>query len=136
MKQFYVGIKGVVRVGDACLVLKKLQGNDVYWDIPGGRMDADESIEETLARELAEEVGLTDYRVGQLVGAYRLPQALPDGQGLVLLFYTVLAQSFAIRLSEEHAGVLWVTKDTLPMLLSSGIRIEPGHYQALEAALG
>jgi predicted NUDIX family NTP pyrophosphohydrolase len=56
MKQFNVGIKGVVRRQDGAVLLLRKNQDDAFWDVPGGRIDGDESIEQTLNRELAEEL--------------------------------------------------------------------------------
>jgi ADP-ribose pyrophosphatase YjhB (NUDIX family) len=38
------------------------------WTIPGGRCDEGESLEETLRRETAEEVGITDLKITNYLG--------------------------------------------------------------------
>ena len=40
-----------------------------HWDIPGGRIDSTERLEQALAREIAEETNLTLSGVPQLIAA-------------------------------------------------------------------
>ena len=77
IKQFNIGVKGVIRVGDKCLVLKRIRNGNQYWDIPGGRINGEETIEDTLKRELFEELpSLGKYTIGKLLNASRLPNDL------------------------------------------------------------
>ncbi len=136
IKTCYVGVKGIVKVGDSVLVLKKGSGDSAYWDIPGGRIDDNETLEETLKRELSEELpSLRGYKIGDVVSAYRLSKNIDDDKALVLIFYRVEAENFEVTLSEEHAAFQWVTKQTLPELLTSPTSIEKGYYNALTRAL-
>ncbi len=101
-KHFYIGAKGVVRVGDACLVLKKETDSSTYWDIPGGRIDADETLEEALHREIREELPtIGEYEVGEIVSEYRLSKDLPDGLGLLLIFRKLITQPFDVQLTQS-----------------------------------
>jgi mutator protein MutT len=57
-----------VRDGRLLIVQRKPGGrHGGYWEFPGGKIEAGESAEESLVRELAEELGVT-VRVGRLVG--------------------------------------------------------------------
>ncbi len=111
MKKFNVGIKGVVRRDDgAVLLLKKNKGDKSFWEIPGGRINDDESIEQTLRRELAEELpGIKDVHIQGLVTAHRLPFDIDDDLGLMLIYFEVTANlPDPIQLSEEHTDHTWV----------------------------
>ncbi len=136
IKDCQVGIKGIVCVGDACLVLESGSGALAYWDVPGGRIDDDESLSETLSRELREELpSIKEFSIGEVLGAYRLPKNIVDNRGLVLIFYKVDAENFDVTLSNEHAGYRWVTKETVAELLDSPISITPELYSYIRGVL-
>lgn len=136
IKDFNVGVKGIVCVNNKCLLLKANRGDNVYWDISGGRIDDNETLEETITRELSEELPtLGKYRIGDVVGAHRLSKNLPEGQGLVLIFYKIEAEEFEVNLSEEHIDYRWVSKDELEELQNGDVYIEPGYSNAIAKAL-
>lgn len=115
LKTFYIGVKALITKGDKVLLMKKKgeNGNDV-WDVPGGRMDGDEKIVDTLHRELKEEIpSIKDYKVGELLYASRLEKDLRDGHGLIFLFYEVETEAFEVELSEEHFEYVWLDKNEL-----------------------
>lgn len=136
IKDFNIGVKGIIKVKDKCLILKSVKNESPYWDIPGGRIDDDESLEDTLKRELSEELpSLGKYSVGKILNAYRLSHDLKDGKGLLLVFYEIEADDFDVKLSSEHVEFKWVSQNDLPDLLTSEVPIEKGYYEALKNAL-
>lgn len=53
---------GILRRADGCVLLtSRPAGKDYpgYWELPGGKLEADETAAQALARELLEELGLT-----------------------------------------------------------------------------
>ncbi len=63
---FYLGVKAlIVNLGGKLLVLqknpKRLNQIEARWDIPGGRMQKNESLETALKREVSEETGLQNF---------------------------------------------------------------------------
>ena len=113
-QRFQIGVKGVILVEDRVLLLKRSDEDGSFWEIPGGRMEAGEAIEQTLRRELQEELpGIARIEVGQILHAARVHD---DGPGLVLLFYRVRADVPEIVLSDEHIGYCWAGPDDLPAL--------------------
>ena len=123
MKNFFVGIKAVIVQDDKLLVLKDRSRPD-FWDVPGGRIDDNETIEQTLLRELAEE--LPSHKnpvIGSLLNAYRIPGNIKGDLGLVLLFYRVkLEFDGDMILSPEHTDYEWVTLDEALARGSDGIK--------------
>ena len=129
MKKFYVGIKGVIKQDDAVLVLKK-NTPEPFWEICGGRIDGDETIEQTLRRELEEELpGIAQVQIQQLLCAYRFPKDIESDTSLMLVYFQVSASlPDPIQLSDEHTEYRWVKTSTeLPL--------DGGTKKAVQAAL-
>jgi 8-oxo-dGTP diphosphatase len=122
MKQFFVGVKAVI-VRDSKVLLVKSSAHD-FWDVPGGRIDDDESIEQALRRELSEELpNHTNLRIGKLINAYRVPGSIRGDVGLTLLFYRVDVDfSGDIILSSEHTAWEWMSFDDALRHGSDGIQ--------------
>jgi 8-oxo-dGTP diphosphatase len=97
--------------GGACLVAQRgprmsLAGK---WEFPGGKVEAGESPQAALAREIAEELGL-EIAVGPLLGG---GTATVGSRVIRLDVYaaTVTAGTVSLR---EHAQLAWATADELP----------------------
>ena len=112
MKHFNVGIKALIVRDNKVLLVKRID-DPPYWEVPGGRIDDDEAIEQTLERELHEELpNIESYTVHGIVGAFRLHKDIKPDLSLFLVFYKVTA-SFTggePELSEEHNEFTWATK--------------------------
>ncbi len=106
---------GVIVGPRGFLLARRRQGDHMggRWEFPGGKREAGEGWEETLSRELQEELGVR-VRVGPLVGESRY--TYPDTRGPVLLRF------YACRIEEGDpqpfaADVLgWFPPDRLAAL--------------------
>ncbi len=119
-KLFWVGIKGLIenKKGQILLLQSSLKGHTVpspkYWDIPGGRIQEGQSVDEALRREIEEETGITkllsvDFFTG-VISNHQIPF---EGTtlGLVLMVYRVrVPEDSRITLSDEHIASEWVDK--------------------------
>jgi 8-oxo-dGTP diphosphatase len=134
---FYVGLKGVVTLDDKVLLMKKEdQLGKMFWDIPGGRMEQEETIHQALEREMKEEIPtINGFKVGELMLAYRLDRDLKDGSGLMLLFYELEAEPFEASVSEEHLEFKWFTLQELDTIADSDTYIGEGYLQAAKRSL-
>jgi len=114
-KAFVVGIKGVIIRNRKILLLKKLdQLKHYYWDVPGGKVKHGESYQETLQREVEEEIPTLKFIEAQeLVGAYFLDRDLKNGFGLLRLFYKVKVAIRDVTVSGEHTEFHWFSKEEL-----------------------
>ena len=111
MKKFYVGVKGLVRSDKGFLIIKHARG---YWDLPGGRLDDDEDLEDGLIRELSEELPNCKLKtIGEQIGAHRVHKDIDDDISLVLIYFIVDVEvPEVVELSHEHTEWLWVNSES------------------------
>lgn len=83
------------------------------WELPGGFVEAGESAQEALAREIGEETGLA-VTIGDLVGTY--PSTYGDGgKPLLDLAFAATADDVeALTLSSESLQAQWCEPDAVP----------------------
>lgn len=115
-KLFHIGIKAVILKDGKVLVLKDTRKYEGF-DLPGGKIDQDESIEQALKRELGEELGeelgLENFVQKELLYVYERPDYKKGNIHLMLVFYKGEADITDIKLSEEHTSFEWISKDDL-----------------------
>lgn len=120
MTLFIVAAHALIQKDGRFLATKRSAINDYkpgFWDIPGGTVHAGETVEETLAREVLEESGLTIV-VKRPLCVYTNTVPLPEKQYFQAVY---LCEHVAgdVRLNpEEHDEHAWVTLDELAKLES------------------
>lgn len=98
---------------DRILVVRR--ASDGGWELPGGRLDADESTVEGLRREVHEETGL-DVAIRRPI--YTISWRNDRGQGRYAVYYYCLAESETVSLSDEHTDYDWLVPSVAADLLS------------------
>lgn len=84
------------------------------YEMPGGSVEPNESLEEALIREVREETGMEVRRVDNYLGAFDYEDE--RGERTRVFNYTVeVAGPFEVKLS-EHDEYAWVTQNTLSQL--------------------
>lgn len=119
-----IGRLGSLRIGcsavifdDQRRILLTRRADNGQWCLPGGAMDAGESIEETCIREVWEETGL-HVRVTRLIGVYSNRDALieyPDGNKvqIVVLNFEAEVTGGEMGLSDETTEIGYFTMDEI-----------------------
>ena len=98
----------LVRDGDNYLLQNRLKSDWAGFFLPGGHIEAGESIVESVIREVKEETGLTIYNP-KLCGVKQFP--IESGRYLVFLF---IADKFDGNLVSSSEGKMyWINKNQL-----------------------
>jgi 8-oxo-dGTP diphosphatase len=113
MPDFVDVVVGMLRRADgAVLMASRPSGKPYsgYWEFPGGKVEAGESAEQSLIRELQEELGL---QIKKLLPAWQLEHVYPHAH-VRLLFYWVTGWKGCLQALESQQ-LLWVqTQDAWP----------------------
>ena len=136
---YNLGIKGLIRSTEGKVLLLQINpahmpgnkhGN--YWDLPGGRVQHNENVKDTLVREIEEEIGVSKISnvksVGMVVSNIRIPLHHAHGTkgvendetiGLILGVYSCsIPEDSTITISEEHLGYDWFAPTEAAKLLA------------------
>lgn len=112
--RLFVGAKGIIEYDGKILLLREsskyVDGTEVgKWDVPGGRIDPEETLRDGLIREVKEESGL-DIEPGTLLGAFDgFPNIKGEECHVIRLYYHCIAKTNEVVLSNDHDMHEWVT---------------------------
>src|SRR6266705_1748748 len=119
---FRIGVFALIFDNERRILLGHRRDID-WWNLPGGGMEAGETVDEALCREVREETGL-EVEVERLVGVYSKPQK----QEVVLTFLCQITGG-TLHATEETRESRYFAPDALP-----GNTL-PKHRQRIEDAL-
>src|SRR6266480_6177819 len=105
--QFRIGVFALIFDEDQRVLLARRRDID-WWNLPGGGMEAGETVDEALWREVREETGL-EVEVERLVGVYSKPQK----QEVVLTFRCHIT-SGTLQPTEETSESQFFPPDAIP----------------------
>jgi 8-oxo-dGTP pyrophosphatase MutT (NUDIX family) len=112
-QSFYLGAKAIIEQQGSVLLLKERvkQG----WELPGGRVDQEQTIEEALVRELGEEIpGSKLTKLGDVVHVTLGDFSVENGHRLCLAFFAAeVIMPAVISLSEEHTDYKWASQEDM-----------------------
>ena len=117
--KLFVGAKGLVEYNGKILLLQEsaryLDGSEVgKWDVPGGRIDPEETTKDGLIREIREESGLEIAEIGEVLGVYDgFPMIRGEKCHVVRAYFLCTAVNDAVVLSNDHDEYAWVDPDEI-----------------------
>jgi 8-oxo-dGTP pyrophosphatase MutT (NUDIX family) len=112
-ERYAVSIKGVMAVEGRIPLLLNERGE---WELPGGRLEPGEQPEQTLVREVAEELGV-EIACGPILDSW-LYDIVGQGQVFIVTYACYLQRPAPLQLSHEHKELrLFAPRyiDSLPM---------------------
>ena len=114
--QFWIGVHGVIVEDARLLVLRRAQ-RMVYkpgaWDLPGGHLALEETLEHCLRREIGEETGL-EVEIERMLGV-RKASARPYVQVIYACKPAGSRRELVLQ-PREHSDARWVTVEELTAL--------------------
>lgn len=112
-KKYPISIKGIVIVNDKIILLK----NERYeWELPGGKIEENETAESCVIREISEELSI-DATVNSIVDVW-LYDILGKVKVLIVTFYCnkLFFDLNKIKISHEHKEVGMFNYDEISQL--------------------
>lgn len=134
-RQLLPAAYAIVR-NDLDQILLVRRADDMYWELPGGRVEVGESASTAVVREVAEEAGVT-IEVTGLAGVYSDPDhvlAYPDGEGVyqqfAVCFHAFTPARNAQPDHDETIAATWFDPEHATQLV-----MHPAMHQRLTNAL-
>ncbi|OAB38314.1 NUDIX domain-containing protein [Paenibacillus glacialis] len=118
---------GAIIKDDRGRILLQKRSDYGDWGLPGGGMEAGETIEETMIREVKEETGLEikEYKLSSVYTGPRMEYQYPDGNKVVfvMFLFNVIAD-LSNGLVEDDGTLIYNDKNNESLQLSEDIEIE------------
>jgi len=120
-----VSVKGILCRNNKVLVLKTAsRGN---YELPGGRVDFGETIEEAFKREMKEELGFENVRMGKFINVWTFLHDRKEAHyHFMILDFEIFSDEKEIKISTEHTDYKWIDANEI-----DAVNMRDGHKESL-----
>lgn len=102
-----ISIKGLLCRNNKILFLKTARVG--RYELPGGRINFGESVEQAFKREIEEELGFEKIEMGKLINTWSFTSVREDTNYHFVIFdFEIFTNESKIKLSDEHTEYKWV----------------------------
>ncbi len=109
----------IVRDGKLLLIKRGAEPFKGFWALPGGYVDWDETVEDAVKREVAEETGLVVISL-ELIGVFSKPERHP--KQCVSIAYVAQANG-EVKIGDDATEFQWASLNELPELAFDHVEI-------------
>ncbi|OGH69123.1 MAG: hypothetical protein A3I29_00180 [Candidatus Magasanikbacteria bacterium RIFCSPLOWO2_02_FULL_44_11] len=113
-KSIKITTKALIHRGNEVLLMKDRKGK---WEMPGGKLEFGESPEDSLVRELKEELSVRNPLVKKLVDVWVFSiERVERNIHYVFVVYEVILRHHSLKKSKEHVAFEWFGKNKIKNL--------------------
>ncbi len=94
----------ILRRGDGVVLVQERRGDETFWSVPGGGVEAGELVHEAMAREVEEETGLRVHGSGELV--YTVNTTTTGHPSCLALFFECRQWDGEVAVADPDGDVL------------------------------
>lgn len=116
-------VKALIKRGDRVLFVKDLK--DV-WELPGGRINPGETPVQALARELKEELGFNNVRIGNIVRRFSFTSDVTQVEYDVVVYECFTDERVVLQTAEARE-CQWVKLDQV-----NNLNMREGYKRAVQ----
>jgi 8-oxo-dGTP pyrophosphatase MutT (NUDIX family) len=132
---FMITVKSIIQNPEGkVLILVKERGGKEYLDLPGGRIEGNDTFEQCIKRELNEELSLgEDINIKKQVGEiWEFPtQIFNVNERRLVVTFLVEANLDGLKLKEEHKELLWLDRIDIDTIEEKGYILLKGFRDSL-----
>ena len=121
-----VSIKGILCRNNKILFLKTTRVG--RWELPGGRINFGENVEQTFQREIKEELDFKKVKLGRLINTWSFTSIRNEIDHHFIVFdFEIHTKESKIKLSDEHIEYKWAGIDDFEKM-----DMREGHKETLK----